>query len=185
VSGSLAEAAPYAGVLVAAIFEGEVAYVIAASLVAAGRLDALGVLLAGATGATIGDQFYFYLLRGRLARWIGRFPSIDRRAQTLVAYVRRHDTATVLLLRFAPGLRITLAAACAYAGVAPLKFSALNSLSALLWATVVLALVAWVGPAYLDTIGLSGWRGAVAVGLIIVALVQFAAWRTRRQLRLP
>ena len=52
----------------------------------------------------------------------------------------------VLLIRFAPGLRIALAAACAWVDVSPLKFSVLNLLSALIWASALLVLVGWLGP---------------------------------------
>ena len=64
----------YLAILLAAAVEGEVAYVAAAALVAHGVLDPAGVIVAGTFGAAIGDQFYFYLLRGRLARWVARFP---------------------------------------------------------------------------------------------------------------
>ena len=52
----------------------------------------------------------------------------------------------VLLIRFAPGLRIALAAACAWVDVSPRKFSLLNLLSAFAWAVVMLVFVAWLGP---------------------------------------
>src|SRR5262249_54939163 len=60
----------YLTVFVLAIVEGEVGYVAAATLVAHGRLNAVDVMVAGASGAAIGDQMYFYALRGRLARWL-------------------------------------------------------------------------------------------------------------------
>ncbi|MEP6593084.1 MAG: VTT domain-containing protein [Acidobacteriota bacterium] len=172
----------YAAILIAAIVEGEVAYVAAAALVAHGRLNPLGVMLAGAAGAAIGDQLYFYVLRGRLARWVGRFPSIERRARPLVARVRRHESAMVLMIRFAPGLRIAIAAACAYAEVPPLKFSILNSVTALVWSVVLMALIAWVGPTYLAAYGLDGWKGALLVGVLIIVLFRAAGWLERRAL---
>ena len=61
---------PYIGILVAAIVEGEIAYIAAAALVAQGQLDALGVVVSGAIGAAVGDQIVFYVVRGRLARWM-------------------------------------------------------------------------------------------------------------------
>src|SRR4051794_37343507 len=96
----------YLAVLVAASIEGEVAYIAAASLVAHGHLNPFGVIAAGACGAALGDQFYFYAFRGRVSRWIARLPRLERRAQPLIAHVRRHGAAMVLLIRFAPGLRV-------------------------------------------------------------------------------
>ncbi len=175
----------YLAIMLAAIVEGEIAYVAASALVAHGRLHPLGVILAGATGAAIGDQLYFYALRGRLARWVGRFPSIKRRAEPLVGRVRRHETAMVLMIRFAPGLRVAIAAACAYANVPALKFTLLNSASALVWSVVLMALIAWAGPTYLAAIGLDGWKGALLMGAVVIALLRAAGWLERRAMATP
>ena len=48
----------------------------------------------------------------------------------------------ILALRFAPGLRIAIAAACAYARVPRAQFSALNLIAAFIWAALLLTLVA-------------------------------------------
>jgi membrane protein DedA with SNARE-associated domain len=170
----------YAGILLAAAIEGEVAYVAAAALVAHGVLNPIGVIIAGTFGAAVGDQFYFYLLRGRLARWVSRFPKIARRAEPLVGRVRRHQATMVLLIRFAPGLRIALAAACAYVGVSAIRFSLLNLLAAFLWAITLLLLIAWVGPTYLSAVGITGWKAAIVTGLVVVIFLHLAGRAERR-----
>ena len=171
---------PYAGLTLAAIVEGEVAYIAAATLVAEGHLYPLGVLFAGALGASIGDQAYFYIFRGRLPRWMARIPSLQRKAEPLIARVRRHARLMVLLIRFAPGFRIALAAACAAVDVPPATFSLLNAISALAWAFTLLVLVAWVGPTYLAQFGLEGWKGALVVGLLLLLLFKVLGSYERR-----
>jgi len=161
---------PYWGVLIAAMVEGEIAYIAAAALVADGRLNPFGVVLAGSLGATIGDQVFFYALRGRLARFMARYPSLEQKTAPLLDRVRRHDVFMVLLIRFAPGLRIAIAAACAWVEVSPLKFSVLSACSALVWAVVLIGLVGWLGPTFLEQFGLGGWKGAVLLGLVVLAL---------------
>ena len=173
-------ALPYCGVALAAIVEGELTYVAAAALVAEGRLHPLGVLVAGAFGAAVGDQAYFYLFRGRLPHWLARYPSLQRKTAPLVERVRRHAKLMVLLIRFAPGLRIALAAACAAADVPPRTMSVLNLLSAFVWAAALLILVGWLGPAYLAQFGLAGWRGALAVGLTLLVLFRVLGSYERR-----
>ena len=164
------ELLPYAAILVAAIVEGEVAYIAACALVAAGRLNPAGVVLAGAMGAAVGDQAYFYLFRGRLPRWMARFPALERKTAPVVGMVRRRATAMVLLIRFAPGLRVAIAAACASAGVPPLRFSILNSITAVIWAVGLMVAVGWAGPAGLARFGLGGWRGALLAGLLVLVV---------------
>src|SRR5215510_13898683 len=171
---------PYSGITLAAIVEGEIAYIGAATLVADGRLHPLAVLVAGALGAAIGDQTYFYVFRGCVPRWLARYPSLQQKVSPLIARVQRHDSLMVMLIRFAPGLRIALAAACAAVNVPPRKFSLLNLLSAFIWATALLILVAWLGPTYLAQYGLGGWRGAVAVGVVILVVFRVLALYERR-----
>ncbi len=166
----------YLGILIAAAIEGEVAFVAAATLVSRGYLHPAGVVAAGTVGAALGDQFYFYLLRGRLHRWLDRFPPIARRSAALTDLVRRHGTLTMLAIRFAPGLRIALAAACAYADLPPLKLTFLNVIASFVWATGLLAIVAYVGPAYLPRLGVSGWWSALVPALVV--LIVFA-WLRR------
>jgi membrane protein DedA with SNARE-associated domain len=86
----------------------------------------------------------------------------------------------VLLIRFAPGLRIALAAACAYVGVSAIRFSMLNLLAAFLWAVILLLLIAWVGPTYLSAVGISGWKAALVTGLIVVIVLHLAGRAERR-----
>jgi len=172
----------YLLIMIAAMVEGEVVFVGASMLVSQGRLNALGVLAAGALGAAIGDQFYFFALRGRLHRWVDRFPNIARRGHILIARVRRHETLTVLMLRFSPGLRIGIAAACAYAEVPPVKFSLLNAISSVVWAATLLALVAYAGPRWLPGVGISGWWSALVPAVIIVIVVLVTRRAERREI---
>ena len=167
----------YVGITIAAALEGEITFVGAAALVSQGMLDPVAVIAAGAIGAALGDQFYFYVFRGcfgglrtgPLSRWLGRKPALAARGAQLVELVRRHDTAMVLAIRFAPGLRIALAAACAYAGVRPLKLSVLNGIASVVWAVLMLWLVAYLGPAMLERVGIGGWLGTLISAAAILA----------------
>lgn len=173
---------PYGGVFLAAIVEGEVAYIAAATLVAEGALHPLAVLIAGALGAAIGDQAYFYLFRRRLSHWVRRFPELERAARPLLWHVRRNESLMVLLIRFTPGLRIAIALACAWVDVPAAKFSLLNLASSVLWAIVLLAGVAWVGPTFLERFGLAGWKGALLAGLLATGLIKAFGVYERRKL---
>jgi membrane protein DedA with SNARE-associated domain len=171
---------PYCGILIAAIVEGEVGYIAGATMVAQGRLDPVGVLVSGALGAAIGDQACFFAFRGRLPRWMARYPKLEQRAAPLVNRVRRHDSLMVLLIRFVPGLRIAIAAACAWADVSPWKFSILNLVSSFVWAFALLVLIGWLGPTSLTHIGLEGWTGALVIGVAtLVGLKLFGSYERR------
>lgn len=163
-SGPLA----YLVVFIAPIIEGEVIFVTATVLVRAGQLNLWGVLVAGALGGWTGDQIWYYALRGRLHRWLGRFPHVARRERAIVGRVQRHSTLMVLALRFLPGLRVALCAASAYAGVSPLKFGGLDLVSAFALASLIMAVVAWGGPTAMSWIGLNGWWGVLIPAASVV-----------------
>jgi membrane protein DedA with SNARE-associated domain len=170
--------AAYLGVFVATVVECEVVFVGATVLVHQGRLDAAGVFAAAALGGSIGDQLYFYALRGRLHRWLDRFPTWSRRRDLIVERVRRHASAMILACRFLPGLRVAIPAACAYAGVAPLRFTSLSFLSSLAWAAAVMSFIVWLGPASFAELGVRAWWTPVVPALLVLA---FTWWLARKE----
>lgn len=82
----------------------------------------------------------------------------------------------ILACRFLPGLRIAIPAACAYAEVAPLRFTALSLLSSLGWAALVTGLVSWLGPASFAELGLRAWWTPLIPAALVIA---FSAWLAR------
>src|SRR5499427_6485906 len=101
----------YLPVFLFAILEGEIYYITMCVAVAAGRLNWLGVLVAGALGGATGDQIWFYLLRGRI-HWLDRYPWMARHRDAVVDRVKAHQDLIVLLCRFLPGLRTAIPIAC-------------------------------------------------------------------------
>jgi membrane protein DedA with SNARE-associated domain len=168
--------AAYLAVFVATIIEGEVVFVGATVLVHLGRLDAGGVFAAAALGGSIGDQLYFYALRGRFRRFLDRFPTWSDRRDRIVGRVKQNASAMILACRFLPGLRVAIPAACACADVSPVRFSTLSMLSSLGWAAAVMALVTWIGPASFAQLGVRAWwTPLVPAALVIV----FSWWLGR------
>jgi membrane protein DedA with SNARE-associated domain len=165
VTGPLA----YAAVFLAALIEGEVVFVTASVLVAAGKLDPLAVMTCGALGAATGDQLFFYALRGRIAGWLKRSRAVAARHANIVERVQRNQFLMIFAIRFAPGLRIAITAACAYGNVSALRFTILNLLSAFTWAAVLMTLVSRIGPGALQYAGLTGiWAAVVAAAVLVL-----------------
>jgi membrane protein DedA with SNARE-associated domain len=173
---SLAGPLAYAAVYLAAIVEGEIIFIGAAVLVAAGKLNPLAVVTFGALGAATGDQIWFYVLRGHLAGWLTRLGPVATRQASIVARVQRHQSLMILAIRFAPGLRIAITAACAYGKVSPLRFSVLNVIAAFAWAGVLLTIVSRIGPGALQHAGVTGVWGALVSGVLVIL---FGWWLAR------
>jgi membrane protein DedA with SNARE-associated domain len=169
----------YLPVFLFAIAEGEIYYITMCVAASAGRLDWKGVMIAGALGGSTGDQLWFYLLRGHI-HWLDRYPWLARHRDTVVDRVNAHQTLMLLLSRFLPGLRVAIPVACAYAGVGPLRFSALNLLSAFAWAGSIMLIVAKLGPNALRAIGLEGWWGAMVPAVLVLAFLRWLGRPSRK-----
>ena len=169
----------YLPIFLFAILEGEIYYIAMCVAASAGKLRWEGVLIAGALGGAAGDQLWFYLLRGHI-HWLDRYPWLARHRNAVVHRVRAHQTLMVLISRFPPGLRIAIPVACAYAGVKPLRFSALNLLSAFAWAGSIMLVVARLGPHALKAIGLEGWWGAIVPAVLVLAFFRWLARPPRK-----
>ena len=132
----------YLAVLVAAFWEGEAVLIAAGTLCGAGFLDWRLTILFAAIGGAAGDQIYFYAAHERAARLVQKSKRLRKWYPHVRKFVLRHGTVAVLLSRFAAGLRITIPLVCATAKMSPKKYSSLNFLSALCWASV------WVAVSY-------------------------------------
>jgi membrane protein DedA with SNARE-associated domain len=169
-------------VFLAALIEGEVFFVAAAALVGQGLLNPFGVVAAGTLGAATGDQIPFYLLRCHVRSWLNRIPAVQRVSGTLIGAVRRRGALLPFLIRFAPGLRIAISSACAYADVPPLIFSTCSVLGALVWATCIVVVVGWLGPEFLSRLGINGWWGLAAPAVVFLILLKAIAWVNRHSI---
>jgi membrane protein DedA with SNARE-associated domain len=157
----------YLSIYLAAIIEGEIYYIAMCVAAAAGRVQWEGVLIAGALGGATGDQFWFYLLRGRI-HWLDRYPWMARHHDAIVHRVKDNQNLILVISRFLPGLRTAIPIACAYAKLRPLHFSSLNLVSAFLWASTIMLVVTKLGPGAMDRLGLHGWWGALVPAALVL-----------------
>jgi membrane protein DedA with SNARE-associated domain len=134
---------------------------------AAGRVQWESVLIAGALGGATGDQFWFYLLRGRI-HWLDRYPWMARHRDAVVHRVKDNQNLILVISRFLPGLRTAIPIACAYAKLRPIHFSSLNLVSAFLWASTIMLVVTKLGPGAMDRLGLHGWWGALVPAALVL-----------------
>ena len=167
----------YLSIFLFAVIEGEIYYSAVCARAIAGELHWLPVLVAGALGGAAGDQFWFYLLRGRI-HWLDRYPWLRKYRDTVSARVHSHETGMVLASRFLPGLRTAIPIACAYAGMRPIKFSALNLASAFAWAAAIMLMVKG-GSTTLLAVGLNAWWGPFIPAIMVVIFFRWLG-RPRR-----
>ncbi len=150
------------------------------ALVAAGALDLWATILWAAAGAVAGDGISYWLGRHYRERrcslrLLRRYPAVIRRGE---AFFRRHGGKSVLLGRFIGPVRPMIPAVAGMLGMPPLRFCAVNVLSALAWAPAYIL----PGVAFGASVKLAGAVAArLAVMLTALVLgVWFAVWATKR-----
>ena len=168
----------YLTIVLFAIVEGEIYYSKVCADAMMGKLNWAGVWCAGALGGSLGDQFWFYLLRRRI-HWLDRFPKLAKYHDAVSERVHAHEALMVLAGRFLPGLRSAIPVACAYANVRPLKFSALNLVSGLAWAGAIMLFVK-LGSNTLGAFGLKAWWGPLIPAVFVILFFRWLS-RPRKQ----
>ena len=173
---------PYVPIFLLAIIEGEIYYIAMCVAATAGKLSWAGVMIAGALGGSAGDQFWFYLLRGRI-HWLDRYPRLAKYRDVVIQRVKANQNRMVLISRFLPGLRVAIPVACAYAGVRPIRFSVLNLVSAFAWAGSIMLVIAKLGPNALSAFGLNGWWGPLVPAVLVLIFFRWLGRPPRQRAR--
>lgn len=134
----------YYAVFFAGLIEGETMLLLGAYAVHQGYLHMVPLIACGATAAFLSDQFYFQLGRRKGALVLERHPKLEKRFDKAVAFVSRHPIATVMLMRFAWGLRIVFPVTLGMTKMATALYVPLCAVAAVVWATAVAYLGVWV-----------------------------------------
>jgi membrane protein DedA with SNARE-associated domain len=173
---------PYLTIVLFAVLEGEIYYSKVCADAMVGKLNWIGVWCAGAIGGSLGDQIWFYLLRGRIHCRVGTHRPANQRDR-VSAHVQAHEALIILAGRFLPGLRTAIPVACAYADVPALKFSTLNLVSGFAWAGSIMLFVK-LGSNALTAFGLNAWWGPLIPALFVVLFFRWLSLPKRVIIRL-
>ena len=150
------------------------------ALVAAGALELWTTLAWAAAGAVAGDWISYWLGRHyrerlRSLRLFRRYPGLIAGGE---AFFRRHGAKSVFFGRFIGPVRPMIPAVAGMAGMPPLRFCAVNVLSALAWAPAYV-LPGVVFGASLKVAGAVGARLAAMLVALVLG-VWFTVWATKR-----
>jgi len=127
----------YLAVLAGTFLEGETVLVMAGFAASRHHLDLSGVILTGAAGAFLGDQ-WFFALGGRYHRhppsWLRGLPAKTEKINRLV---QRYGLLIVIALRFMYGFRIAGPVIIGMLGFPRYRFAIANLAGAVLWSAVI------------------------------------------------
>lgn len=133
----------YYAVFFLGLLEGETILLLGAYAVQQGYLSFWPLVACGAAAAFLTDQFYFFMGRRKGLQLIAHHPKMHARFNRAFAFVQRWPVPTVLLMRFAWGLRILLPVALGMTRMRAAVYVPLSAIASVGWA----ALVCWAGMA--------------------------------------
>ena len=177
----------YLGVLLGTFLEGDIALVLGGLCArCTDHLRLVGVILAAFTGAIIGDQVFYNLGRHKGLKLLNRFPRLKLRTERVFHHLRRHGSIIAFAFRFVYGFRILTPLLIGASGVGRGRFTMLNCLGALSWATAIGCLGYVVGEvlvvimANLQTDLKHHLPYILGTVLLLFAIIRLIVWRVRR-----
>jgi len=130
----------YLGIIVWTFLGAEEGVIFSGILASQGFFSLPLVILASAIGGSLGDQLYFYLAWTFGSRLLQRFDKLRQAYPKARRITLKYGDSIVLASRFLAGLRIAVSVACGLFKMNRLKYSVLNFISALMWATLFASL---------------------------------------------
>lgn len=176
----------YLAVLIGTLMEGDIALLLGGLCTRCTELKLHGVILAAFTGAILGDQFFFFLGRHKGVHVLNRFPRLKVRAERVFTHLHRHGFLISFAFRFVYGFRILAPLLLGASRMGRTRFTLLNCLGALIWATLIACLGSLMGEALILLLKeleeeILHWLPAILGGLLLlVGLVRLLVWYVRR-----
>lgn len=133
----LIETYGYGVLLFGTLLEGETVVIIAGFLAHQGYLQLKWVIFFSFLGSLSVDQFFFYIGRKKGRSFLEKKPSWKERADRTQLLLEKHQNLLVLSFRFLYGFRTITPFVIGMSRVNSVKFTILNTISALVWAIVV------------------------------------------------
>ena len=177
----------YLGVLIGTFLEGDIALILGGLCAQCTDLRLIGVILAAFTGAIIGDQTCYNLGRHQGLQLLNRFPRLKLRTERVFYHMRRHGSVIAFAFRFVYGFRILTPLMIGASGVGRGRFTLLNCLGALSWATALGCLGYMMGEALVAILvnlkaDLKHLLPFILLGLLVlVGVIRLIVWQVRRR----
>jgi membrane protein DedA with SNARE-associated domain len=149
------------------LFPGETVVITGGTIASTGSLNLIGVILAGAVGAVIGDSGAYWLGRAGGERIRAFFARVAGHDRVLAAerMVQRRGPALVFVGRFLPGVRLAINLSCGAGQMDYKRFLIFDALGATFWS----AQAAVLGYIFGKSFESRPWIGLlIALGIAIV-----------------
>ncbi|AMS16241.1 hypothetical protein A3218_18690 [Pseudomonas chlororaphis] len=167
-------------IVLGCLLEGETVLILGGMAAHQQVLDLWAVIAVATVSGMFGDQLLFWSGRHFGGRLLPRLKGQQAAIERVTGLIRRYPSTSVLAVRFMYGMRWVGPVVIGASGLSPLRFTLLNMLGALLWATLFVCGGYWAGDALEHLFGdLKPYRLPIVLG-VVVLVVLIALLRQRR-----
>lgn len=176
----------YWAIFIGCLLEGETVLILGGMAAHQQVLQPGTVILWASLGGMLGDQTLFWTGRYFGARLLPRLKRHQAAIQRVTGLIERYPSTSVFAVRFLYGMRLVGPMVIGASGLSPLRFSLLNMLGAVVWASLFVSGGYFAGEALERVFGdLKPYRLPIVAGVvflvIVVALVRYFRARGKEQ----
>lgn len=170
----------YLAIFIGCLLEGETILILGGMAAHQHVLKLLPVIGYASLAGMLGDQLLFWVGRYFGARLMPRLHRQQATIERVTQLVNQHPTVSVFSVRFLYGMRLVGPMVIGACKVSPLKFTCINLLGAVTWATVFASAGYWAGEFLEGVLGdLKPYRLPIVL-CVIVLMVALAVVRHYR-----
>lgn len=176
----------YWAVFIGCVMEGETILILGGMAAHQHLLKLWPVIAWASAGGMLGDQLLFWTGRYFGTRLLPRLKRQQAQIKRVTGLIERYPSTAVFSVRFLYGMRLVGPMVIGASGLSPLRFSLLNMLGAMVWATLFITGGYWAGEALQRLFGnLKPYRLPIALGVVVVVAVValILHLRNKRKLR--
>lgn len=172
----------YWAVFLGCLVEGETILILGGMAAHQHLLHLWPVIAWASLGGMLGDQLLFWSGRYFGGRLLPRLQRQKTAIERVTGMISRYPSTSVFAVRFLYGMRLVGPVVIGASGLSPIRFTVLNAVGAVVWATLFASAGYWAGEALEGLFGdLKPYRLPIALGVLVlgVAIALIRHWRAK------
>ncbi|MGN6670420.1 MAG: DedA family protein [Candidatus Nucleicultricaceae bacterium] len=174
----------YIILLIGSFVEGETVVLTAGFLSYKGYLSLTWIIIISFLGSLIADQLLFYIGRYYGPGLIERKPALKEKSKRIFDLLHRYNVGFILSFRFIYGIRVASPLVIGASGISIKRFTILNLIAAIIWATISCIAGYMIGYWFADAVDaiiakIIKFEKMLIIGVGILVLLAFIGYKIR------
>lgn len=174
----------YVILLIGSFVEGETVVLTAGFLAYKGYLSLTLIIIISFLGSLIADQLLFYIGRYYGPGLIERKPALKEKSKRIFDLLHRYNVGFILSFRFIYGIRVASPLVIGASGISIKRFTILNLIAAIIWATISCVAGYMIGYWFADAVDaiiakIIKFEKMLIIGVGILVVLAFIGYKIR------